>query len=321
MEPLESSLIEVDQNTHFSSYIEGTTTLHQHDNNLPSCIEFDTISKKIHYQRYYKYGYLHRDEDKPASIHLYGMTEYEYSWHQNGLFHRENDNPSVMNHVSNFYSYQWHKHGKLHRENDNPAQIRIWKDGTEFLWYINGKQHRDNDNPAQIYKREGNVWCRWYKNGLLHRDNDNPAFKYEGKNHTFYRWYKNGEVHRDTASASTIEIVNDSRYYGYYKYGKQHRLNGPSYISVNLESYQICDVEFMINGERNCLSKSRYWISGLENYSPYVGLKAFNPFIGNLILRFISRMKLKYKKRKEKELLSIGTILSLDSIDQLIKYT
>lgn len=63
-----------------------------------------------------------------------------------------NDKPSLVNPDLNHFV--WHKNGLRHRDNDLPAVIE--NEGKE--WYQNGLLHRDNDLPA-IEKTNGdNFW-------------------------------------------------------------------------------------------------------------------------------------------------------------------
>jgi len=51
------------------------------------------------------------------------------TWYQNGLLHRDNDQPAVIRRYGN---KNWFQNGKLHRDNDLPAIIH--SDGSQF-WY------------------------------------------------------------------------------------------------------------------------------------------------------------------------------------------
>jgi hypothetical protein len=55
-------------------------------------------------------------------------------------------------------SKYWRQNGKYHRDNDQPAIIDA--DGSK-RWFQNNKFHRDNDQPA-IINADGSK--RWYQN-------------------------------------------------------------------------------------------------------------------------------------------------------------
>jgi hypothetical protein len=58
------------------------------------------------YCKWYLYGNLHRDDDKPAVIHKDGTCE----WYQHGKRHRDGDKPAVIR-VDGVR--QWWRHDKL----------------------------------------------------------------------------------------------------------------------------------------------------------------------------------------------------------------
>ena len=84
-------------------------------------------------------GVLHSYDDEPAVI--YWNTK---SWYKNGFRHRDDDKPAVINSDG---SKAWWVNGERHRDNDKPAIIYF--DGTKE-WWVNGHRHRDDDKPAII---------------------------------------------------------------------------------------------------------------------------------------------------------------------------
>jgi hypothetical protein len=82
---------------------------------------------------------------------------------------------------------EWRQNGLLHRDGDQPAVI--WFDGTRLWYYRNGCIHRNGDKPAVI-TMAGN---QWWKNGQLHRDGL-PAII--GPNNTLQWWFHGHRVTR-----------------------------------------------------------------------------------------------------------------------------
>jgi len=120
---------------------------------------------------------------KNIRLKLLEICKLEYEdqhWYKNGLRHRDNDFPAVIQTDGTQY---WYKYGKQHRDNDLPALI--YPSGTK-LWYKNGEYHRDNDLPAVIRENGHQLW---YKNNKLHRDNNLPAIIL---NNGIQAWYQNG---------------------------------------------------------------------------------------------------------------------------------
>ena len=101
---------------------------------------------------YDKNGYIHRDDDQPATIDKYGTKR----WYQHGKPHRDNDQPAVTDSDG---LKAWYQHGERHRDNDQPAIT--YADGSKS-WYQHGLLHRDNDQPAVI-TRTG--YKDWYQHG------------------------------------------------------------------------------------------------------------------------------------------------------------
>ncbi len=271
--------------------IEGTDTLHQNDNDMPSVVVYDN-TRNIVGMRFYRYGKLHRDDNKPAYIHRdsYG---------------------SVM--------CKWYQHANLHRENDEPAWVESNNDGLRmYRWYTNGKIHRGDDKPADIHINNDNKTYEWYIHGIRHRDGDQPASILEVIDGHIYKWFKNGDIHRDGIyPAYILESRLDSAR-RYHKNGKNHRINGPATIYFDKIKRCVEWAEFHIFGHVHYLTSNDIVMSDETFYTD--GFKTFNPMIGNRILQFISNMKLKMRLKKEQELLSITNILSNDSIDQLMSY-
>ncbi len=125
---------------------------------------------------YYKNGLLHRDNDLPAIIEANGTKQ----WYQNGLKHRDNDLPAM---IYSDGSKCWFQNDLLHRENDLPAGI--YQNG-DLFWFKNGLRHRENDLPAIIFHNGDQYWYRYER---LHRDNDLPAVICANG---VQEWYKNG---------------------------------------------------------------------------------------------------------------------------------
>ncbi len=276
---------------------ENTNRFHQYDHDKPSAIEVDRYTNKIKSISFYTFSLLHRDHDKPSFICRYRDNEkIEFWWHKEGQFHRDNDQPArIVINVLGTYEYSWYKNGQLHRDDDKPACVYTDGDIEQFTWYQNGLKHRNNnDQPAYIYRRD-----------TVHES----------------AWYVNGKLHRDTPHASVIRRNSNIHYRAYYKHGLLHRLNGPATISLNTITSTINYFSLFICGVEHNSLPICYPPTPIMNYFwVQDGLKVFNPFIGNVILKFIARMKLKYKKRKEQEILSLTSILSNDSVDQIMAY-
>lgn len=97
-------------------------------------------------------------------------------WYKNGKEHRENDLPSAIYPDG---TKSWYKNGKQHRENDLPAII--YPDGTQ-IWCKNGKWHRENDLPAII---RPNGVKEWFLDGEEYREEGRP--KITGPRQVIYR--------------------------------------------------------------------------------------------------------------------------------------
>ncbi len=274
-------------------YIKGTNQLHQNDNDTPAVIERDRFTNKIESIGFYKYGLLHRDEDKPSFICQFID--------------------------SNIIQWAWHQKEILHRENDQPARVMLNSKGIyEYSWYKNGRLHRDGDKPAYIFKNEHHIEFTWFKHGARHRDNDKPASIYEGSDISEHRWYKNDELHRDNILAAVIRRDKHRLGLSYYKHNKLHRLNGPAIFEIGVMTHQVYELQFYICGKLNYMMNPVYLPVTIDHDWIGDGFRTFNPFIGNVILKFISRMKLKYRLKKEKEILSSTTILSSDVIQSML---
>ena len=107
-------------------------------------------------------GVLHRDDDEPSVIQTDG-TRY---WYKHGVLHRDGDQPAVIKPNGHVIYYQ---HGVVHRDNDLPDEILP---GGIYMWHINGKLGRNYDLPAI----ETQMTQEWFQNGLRHRDGNLPAF-------------------------------------------------------------------------------------------------------------------------------------------------
>lgn len=123
---------------------------------------------------------------------------------KNNKLNSIDDKPSLVNLDLN--RFVWHKNGLLHRDNDLPAVIE--NEGRE--WYQNDLLHRDNDLPA-IEKTNGDK--EWYQNGLFHRDNDLPAIISSNKGFTIEEWYQNGKCHRNNGYAMIDTEFKENEYY------------------------------------------------------------------------------------------------------------
>ena len=86
-------------------------------------------------------------------------------------------------HKNSFGGLYWNKNGLLHRNDDKPAVIDV--DGT-LQWRQNGQLHRDGDKPAFI----GSNWTLdWCQNGNRHRACGPAVIYSDGK----LEWWINDE--------------------------------------------------------------------------------------------------------------------------------
>jgi len=109
---------------------------------------------------WYKYGFLHRDNDKPAVI---GSTFVE--WWVDGKRHRDNDKPAVIfkEDKQNGNNREYWFRGELHREN-GPAVIRD-RYCIEYFYY--GKRHCLTGAALMIIGIKGDIIIsRFYINGV-----------------------------------------------------------------------------------------------------------------------------------------------------------
>ena len=121
----------------------------------------------------YANGVLHSFDDKPAE-----NWDGIQIWYQNGLKHRDNDLPAV---IDSFGTQIWYQNGRYHRNNDQPAIL--WYNESK-LWYQNGKLHRDNDLPAVVYLDAE----FWYQHDNQHRANGPAVIRKNGTK----EWWQNG---------------------------------------------------------------------------------------------------------------------------------
>ena len=132
------------------------------------------------------------------------------------IFHREEDQPSIIWRNGDIYYY---KNGKLDRK-DNPAAIMV--DGTQ-IWYQNGKRHRIG-LPAEI---RGSGTVLYFINGTAHNPNG-PSF-IRSKNEivsgrTLLRaWEHFGKAHNFSGPA--LEYADGT--IEYYVFGRKHNYFGP----------------------------------------------------------------------------------------------
>lgn len=163
--------------------------------------------------------------------------ETEQRWTVNGVLHRDDDLPALIDMCGTKY---WYQHGKLHRNGDQPAILSLpqnhWEgeEGEAWLrsWYQYGNLHRDGDQPAYI---EGNGTQKWYQHGKLHRDGDQPAIigyeKWGAYSFThYYSWYQHNKLHRDGDQPAEIHADGTQVW---YCHGKLHRENNrPAVVSL-----------------------------------------------------------------------------------------
>lgn len=96
---------------------------------------------------WYQDGLLHRDNDKPAVINADGTKAH----YQKGLIHRDGDKPAV---IGGNGLLEYRRFGHLHRE-DGPA--RVEGEGGCEAWYWRGKLHRE-DGPAVVWPSGHGDW-------------------------------------------------------------------------------------------------------------------------------------------------------------------
>jgi hypothetical protein len=126
-------------------------------------------------------GMLHRNGDLPAVI-IDGKP-YNYNsnsklkWYRYGKLHRCDDRPAIVRSDGN---QEWWVNGKRHRNGDKPAFVGIYnRENDQSLnynniilgYYKHGKRHRDGDKPAMIDC--GN--SIWFYNNLTCRGGLRPA--------------------------------------------------------------------------------------------------------------------------------------------------
>jgi antitoxin component YwqK of YwqJK toxin-antitoxin module len=93
-------------------------------------------------------------------LETYELKNGTQFWYKNGVIHRDNDKPAIINSDGAQY---WYQNGRIHRNNNLPAIIL--PSGSQH-WYQNGKAHRDNDLPAIIFS---NGDQHWYQNGFRYK--------------------------------------------------------------------------------------------------------------------------------------------------------
>lgn len=130
--------------------------------NFPSSITINKYSRRISELWTNADGKLHSIDDKPATIRIQFSKKgtekkwVEKIWYDNGINHRENDQPAIYEKSSLFCKKRWVNKGKLHRppqENGNhkPAYIfqqflpfdngmTIIPPHTEKMWFVNQKK-------------------------------------------------------------------------------------------------------------------------------------------------------------------------------------
>lgn len=115
---------------------------------------------------WYRYGKLHRDDDKPAASFEFAIISQK-EWWVNGKLHREGDKPAIISkEEGNVAVKSWYKKGLLHREGDEPAIVS--EDLLE--WRKRGLLHRKT-GPAMIgaclLNGKRVITRYWYLNNLL----------------------------------------------------------------------------------------------------------------------------------------------------------
>lgn len=82
-------------------------------------------------------------------------------WKQNGLTHRDADNPALVRYSSSgsLLSLTWIMYGCVHRNNDLPARIEYYENGNEQQkeWYENDQNHRLTGPAIIQYTKKGNI--------------------------------------------------------------------------------------------------------------------------------------------------------------------
>ncbi len=168
---------------------------------------------------WYTDGRRHREGDKPARINRFSSppNTIKCSWYINDKLHRDNDQ------FAEYMSFQtlgqeyfyWYQNGVKHRENDNPAVIArslSTQQITGRIWFYNGVQHRQLGKPSCItgteikYKNDGK-YIRYA--GLSHFSSitgklDDDLVVYDS---VFYR--KNGNIISYCALLNCIKRVKN----------------------------------------------------------------------------------------------------------------
>ena len=128
------------------------------------------------FQTYKKNGFLHRENNLPAScFKIFGISLFKDFYENGKLYVKEKIENQTFKHFKESGEYilnsfndkpskvyqngtkEWHKDNILHREDDKPAVV--YQNG-DCEWWIEGKRHRIG-GPAVVYK---NVQC-WYVDG------------------------------------------------------------------------------------------------------------------------------------------------------------
>lgn len=154
---------------------------------------------------WYRYGELHRENDRPAIERADGSKE----WWRNGKRHRDTSQPAVIGPANSTIKEYWingtrmvstmttqpngdemwaTSTGLMHREDDLPAYVT--KGGRGKTWFIAGRCHRDGDKPAAEH---GSGLKEWFRNGRRHRDGDEPAAVWPSGTK---EWWRDGVLYR-----------------------------------------------------------------------------------------------------------------------------
>jgi hypothetical protein len=118
-------------------------------------------------------------------------------------------------------SKEWFQDGLIHRDYDQPAFTR--PDGTR-AWYQHGKNHRLG-GPAWITCDGG---LRWRQHGLLHREGAPAWIDADGS----YEWRLHGEIHRTDGGPAQRCIDRGAISLSWCRRDELHRqpIDGPAWI-------------------------------------------------------------------------------------------
>lgn len=134
------------------------------------------------------------------------MNKIQEEWYQNGVLHRDGDEPARVFKNSTVTTLEWFEHGVHHRIG-KPAIHETTSTGliSTEEWLLNGKHHRDGA-PAIIWRNiitgitNLEDWCQ---NGKLHRLDGAAQIRRDDSTgiQTNEAWYKEGELFRSGGGA------------------------------------------------------------------------------------------------------------------------